>query len=436
MTDGAAGTADAWDPEQLRQLVAAYVARRGWEPSGGHGGVLVVDAWRVVPGRPGVVGVVADVLGRRVVLPIGLRALGDEARFLPGAKDPVLGLLDDDQGLAVAFVATADEETATSLLQAVVGIPPGAGGVRLLDPGPTSSTFVFGDEVALTVHDLLADDLDGRERMRVVEALAAAGFTGLPPTLAVWRRQGWVLGTVRAVPSGVVPAAGVALRSVRAVVSCVDEPADPSGGFAPEATALGGLCGRLHVALDRAFGRWPADPAAWSARVAGEVGRRAPHLAERPDVRRVLDDLAVLPVPCSAIRTYGDLCLGRVARTAAGWILVEPGEPGAGPSADGPGGEPFGVRRSPLADVADMLWAFGRAAAAGLAEHERDEAVPGPVAAVRAEAWERRVRRAFIAGYLAAPGVAALVPSDRRALRTITAALELERAVRSAPPGG
>lgn len=436
MSTSAAVGAGCGTTEQLRQLVAAYAARRGWEPGVGATGVLVVEASRVVPGRPGVVDVVADVHGRRVHVPLGLRAVGDEARFLPGAKDPVLGLLDDEDGLAVAFAALADEETATALLEAVVAAgEPAPGAVRLLDPGPASVSVTFADTVCLTVFEHWDDDAERRHWLRAVEALVAAGFTAAPPTLGVWRRHDRVLGAVRGVPRAATPGTAVAVRTVRTVLGAAEEPDDPTGGFAAEAASLGVLCGRLHVALDGAFGRWPGDPAGWSARVTADVRRRHPQLAERADVRRVLDELATLPVPGSVIRGHGDFCLGRVARTSGGWVLVEPGEPGAAPADAAVGGEPLGARRSPMADVADMLWSFGRAAAAGLAEHEREEGVPGLGARSRAEAWERRCRRAFIAAYLGVPGVAALVPRDRAALRTVATAFELERAVRDVTAG-
>ena len=62
---------------------------------------------------------------------------------------------------------------------------------------------------------------------------------------------------------------------------------------------------------------------------------------------------------------------------------------------------------------------------------------PGvPGLATLAQAWEARNRRAFVAGYLATPGIGGLVPTDREVVRNLVAVFELERAARlTRPPG-
>ena len=70
-------------------------------------------------GRPGIVDVVARVGERIVHLPLGLREPGGETKFLAGDEDPVLGVFEDDDGLAVAFDALHDAEVVTSLLRHV-----------------------------------------------------------------------------------------------------------------------------------------------------------------------------------------------------------------------------------------------------------------------------------------------------------------------------
>jgi predicted trehalose synthase len=87
--------------------------------------------------------------------------------------------------------------------------------------------------------------------------------------------------------------------------------------------------------------------------------------------------------------------------------------------------------RSPLADVADMLWSFGYVA--GAAAEERDPTGHEGLNEL-ADAWVDRNRRAFLAGYLGVPGISGLVPPGREALRVVTAAFELVRAAVHAVP--
>ncbi len=52
---------------------------------------------------------------------LGLRAPGDDVRFLADADDAPLGLLEDEHGMAVVFDALADAELSLLLLGAVGG---------------------------------------------------------------------------------------------------------------------------------------------------------------------------------------------------------------------------------------------------------------------------------------------------------------------------
>ncbi len=437
----------AVDRSTLARLVGAYTARRpGWQRAPGAAPV-VLDVADLVAGRPGVIDVVAAVGDAQVHVVLGLRAPGDEARFFPGMADPVLGLCEDAHGLAVAFDATADEQTSTALLEAVAGMPSSVSWAHRLQPASTSVTVAFDDRIGLTVLDRLTER--GARWMTLLQSLDDAGFNHLPGPVAFWRRGPYHLGMVREILPAATSGWAMALGSLRDLLASGGAPEHAGGDFAGEAERLGTMAARLHLALERVYGRRPGNVAAWSASVASAVRAGAPHLAERDDVRRVLDDLVTLPVPCLAIETHGDLHLGRVARTDQGWYLVD------GPDGDHawPGtGAPAGTFRSPLADVADMLWSLGHVAAVAVAESGpsagsegavgADAGVPDATAARRtarqlADAWERRNRRAFIGGYLAVPGIGGLVPPVRHALRTVTAAFELEQSVRRArPPAG
>ena len=93
--------------------------------------------------------------------------------------------------------------------------------------------------------------------------------------------------------------------------------------------------------------------------------------------------------------------------------------PGRGaPGADGP-------VRSPLADVADLLWSLHLAATGAGAERDPAERRPGPPGLD----WEARNRRAFLSGYLATPGISGLVGPDRNLVLRLVSFLELARSV-------
>jgi predicted trehalose synthase len=87
-------------------------------------------------------------------------------------------------------------------------------------------------------------------------------------------------------------------------------------------------------------------------------------------------------------------------------------------------GEDGPVYRSPLADVADLLWSLGAVAAE--AASERDPTGREGLGELAA-AWELRNRQAFFAGYLGVAGISALVPPGRETVRILVTAFELER---------
>jgi maltokinase len=141
--------------------------------------------------------------------------------------------------------------------------------------------------------------------------------------------------------------------------------------------------------------------------------------AEVPEVAALADALhgvyeavaaSVERVPVQ--RIHGDLHLGQLLRTDAGWHMVDfEGEP-ARPLADR-------VRlMTPLRDVAGMLRSFDYAARSLLADHAGDRSL-----AFRAQEWADRNRDAFCAGYAAATG------TDPREQAALLNACELDKAV-------
>jgi predicted trehalose synthase len=134
-------------------------------------------------------------------------------------------------------------------------------------------------------------------------------------------------------------------------------------------------------------------------------------------VKWLRESEARLPV----IRTHGDFHLGRTARTDQGWVVSDcaPG---------GVVGPQSAVRlRTPLGDVADLLWSMHRASSVAAAE--RDPTGRLGLAAL-GQAWEMRNRRAFVSGYLGTAGIGGLVGPDRDLVRRLVSFLELARSAR------
>jgi len=408
---------------QVTELMGTWVARH--HPSWTDHKVVVRQAEVVRPGRPALVDVVADAGGCTAHAVFGVRRPGSEVHLLRPAEEPVVGLFDDDGGLGVAMDALRDAELAALVLEAVTGDRPAGEPVRVVADDDDSVVLAFGERCALTVFARLAPGPD--PGVATLVALDEAGFNHLAAPLALWRRGGHDLGVVQ---EGLVGAAGgwaVALTSLRDLYASGGAPEEAGGDFGPEARALGTMTARLHLALDRAFGRRPVAVASWAAQVEQALAERDPGFLEEREVAETLSTLRAGTDALPAIRTHGDLHLGRTARTDQGWVLADCSPGGIPPGAPGP------VLRSPLADVADLLWSLHRVASAAAAE--RDPTGRSGLASL-ARAWEVRNRRAFLGGYLAVPGVGGLVPADRDLVRDLTAVFELERgAGRDGAPG-
>jgi maltokinase len=251
--------------------------------------------------------------------------------------------------------------------------------------------------------------------------LDEAGFNHLAAPVARWQRAGRDLGIVQEVAAGRADGWSLALVSLRDLFGSGVAPEDAGGDFAPEAHALGTMAGRMHVALDRAFGRRGGSVTGWMDEVEQVVNEADPGLLSKSGADKAIEALREARLSGTALRTHGDFHLGRTARTDQGWVLADC-EPGGQPAwADAP------LYRSPLADVADMVWSFHHVA--GLAAQEREPDDSGAFRAA-ALAWESRNRRAFMVGYLAVPGIGGLVPTDRDVIRNLAAVFEIERAAR------
>jgi len=135
------------------------------------------------------------------------------------------------------------------------------------------------------------------------------------------------------------------------------------------------MTARMHLALDRSFGRRSEDVTERVDSVERIVVAADPALFGRTRGGRGLRGVAGgQPARPGLCHTHGDFHLGRTARTDQGWVVAD----------CMPGGVPPGatdvVFRSPLADVADMLWSLHHVAS--VAASERDPTGRSGLAAV------------------------------------------------------
>jgi maltokinase len=423
VTPPGAGGAPLSETERLAlaEIVSSHMTRSSGEEEGVA--VQVLEAEVLSRGRPGIVDVVARVGDRTIHLPLGLREPGGETKFIAGDEDPVLGVFEDDLGLAVAFDALHDAEVVTALLWHAVAQEADPGRVRQIRHTPESVTMALEDRLAFTVFSELVDG--PRPGLGLLLALDEVGFNHIAAPVAVWRRSGRDLGIVQEFLAGASSGRALAVTSVRDLYASGGPPEMAGGDFGAEAHRLGTMAARMHLGLDEAFGRRPGDVKVWADAIEEAVRPVAPMLLERPDVAVLLDELRALTVPCHAIRSHGDFHIGRVARTEQGWYVIDFSPGGKPATVAGTSWGDDGVAfRSPLADVADLLWSLG--AVADEAAAERDPTGREGLGEL-ARAWERRNRQAFFAGYLGVAGISGLVPPGREAVRVLVSAFELER---------
>ena len=415
---------NAEQEQAVHRLVGAWLEER-----------LPVDAPAPVPdeitlrqvevlraGRPGLLDVVAEVGGRLAHVIVGLRRVGDEPRFLRPGDEAALGLFEDDDGLAVCLDALRDAELAPLVLATVRGVDPRPGTVAYLRDDEKVTVLDCGDRGDLTVFPWLRDG--PRAAVDLLVALDAAGFNHVAAPLVRWTWEGRDLGVVQEPMQGRSGGWALALTSLRDLFAAGGRPEAAGGDFGPEAHALGTMTARMHLALDRAFERRPGSVTDWVDAAEASIGQADPALLEAPGVADLTKGLRVADLRLPAIRTHGDFHLGRMARTDQGWIVSDCGPGGVLPGTSEP------TWRSPLGDVADLLWSLHEAST--MAAAERDPAGRLGVDQL-GRAWEARNRRAVLTGYLSTPGMAGLAGPDRDVVRNLVALLELARSVRPAP---
>ncbi|GLZ43398.1 aminoglycoside phosphotransferase [Actinokineospora sp. NBRC 105648] len=247
-------------------------------------------------------------------------------------------------------------------------------------------------------------------------ALASAGSTQVAAPVATVEDDDCVLGFAQRYLGDAAEGWATATASVRDLLAEGDLHAREVGGdFAGEASRLGAAVAQVHADLAEELGTQvdhdvDAGVAEMHARL-DAVLAEVPALAEHERTLREAFDAvrAVSAMPVQHI--HGDLHLGQVLRTTAGWVLIDfEGEPASAPRER--------VRmRSPLRDVAGMLRSFDYAALHLLAGDEPDNQ-----RLTRAAEWADRNRSAFCDGY-------ATVGEDPRADAALLRAFELDKAV-------
>ncbi|MCL5948654.1 MAG: hypothetical protein M1420_05795 [Actinobacteria bacterium] len=365
----------------------------------------IVDTVVLSPGRPGLLDVMVrhgDTLYHVVV---GLRAPADEARFFADCGSPVLGLYEDSDGLAVAVDALDDQEMVTALSRFILGssgikparrLPHGlTGTVRKEAFDGDSAVYVIDETVMCTIiRSLTAGKNPGIE---MLVALDDAGFNNMFAPIATWTRGGYDLGVLQEYMPGTSSGWDVALTSLRDLCSAQCAPQDAGADFAPEAYKIGEMLARMHLALDKAFGRYRMDMAAFLDGLGKWMVQGATD-GDHAGAYQCIQLLGEASVPFYQVRLHGSFDLNSVRRGEYGWYLGRVVEGASG-------GAPLFF--SPLYDLATLLLSLHDVALDALAE--RDPLSAGEVGRL-VEAWEDRNGRILIKGYLNVAGIVGIVP--------------------------
>ncbi len=408
--------------QALRTLVEAWLSHRPvseWHQEAPTE-ITLRRAEVIRPGRPGLLDLVAEVNGRLAHIVVGLRRSDDEPHFLRPGDEVVLGLLEDEDGLAVCTDALKDAQLAPLTLATIRGVDPRPGTVAFVRDDEQATVLDCGSRGDLWVFPWLHDG--PHPAVDFLEALDGAGFNHVAPPLGRWTWDRRDLGFVQEPLADRSGGWALAMTSLRDLYALGGRPEAAGGDFGPEAHALGTMTARMHLALDRAFDRHPEPVSAWVDGAEAAIAEADPALLEAPGMADLTKALRAADARLPVIRTHGDFHLGRTSRTDQGWVVSDCLPGGVLPGGTGP------IGRSPLADVADLLWSLHQASLE--AALERDPTGRLDLAPL-GQAWETRNRRAVLNGYLNTPGITGLTGPDRDVVRNLVAIFELVRSLRT-----
>ena len=417
-------------------LIAAHLPRQRWYASRNRPPqVDVVRADELRSDSPGLLRLIVDDGTSWWQLLLGTRPAGEFPPWLDGAVEAVLGDVITESGPTLVYDACRDPELALELFTFLVPDEKVAR-VRLLGGEQSNSSLIYDERIILKVFRRLRQGPN--PEVEITSALASVDFPWIATALAVARDEELDTDLAVAQPylAGGVDGWRMALTSLRDLFGVHDtqsmpvispdapppstDPSQAGGDFAGEAGRIGEVTAKVHVALSGVFGRHPGDAKEWAADLETQLERVSHPEVDAEAVRGVAAQLRSVEDPGPAIRVHGDLHLGQLLRTDAGWYVLDfEGEPA----------RPLEERRrprSPLRDVAGMCRSLHYAAMVGLVERRlaNDRGLQDA-----AHTWEERNRKAFLAGYRRVAHPAGLLPGDAASEAAVLAGFETEKAV-------
>jgi maltokinase len=330
-------------------------------------------------------------------------------------------------------------------------LPDGARGIHPLGRDQSNSSLVRDERELLKFFRKI--EASSSPELEMLQALHHAGFTGIAGPLGrVEYLQGAgeaaVLAILQPYLHNATDGFQLALTSLRDLYSVAEGAAgadalairqaiDEQGSdFTPEANRLGAIVGEMHLALasDRMPEEMRSVPATaemmqgWAAEMGADLDRL---FADHPERTQDLDRdrlqasfqaLRQVQGGGLAVRYHGDLHLGQLVRTDAGWTILDfEGEPSRSV-------EVRRRRSSPLRDVAGMLRSFNYASALALMERATADDPDWEHMLAYGDAWAEVNREAFWDAYVGAVGAGGLLP-DAEAVGTVLGAFEVQKAI-------
>ena len=336
-------------------------------------------------------------------------------RWDAGAEHTVIGSDGDRTG----YDAITDPEVAAKLLGLVGDCAdigpvafrrePGAQlgpdhPVRAMGAEQSNTSVVFADQTILKAFRRLTPGINPDIELN----RALVGNPHITALLGsweiIWDAEQYTLGMVSEFASGSSDGWSVAEARTRDLTSA-------DADFTAESHRLGEAVASVHLSLAEQLGsRVSAFPAQTLIERAHRIAELIPQVRERlPRIEERYRAVADEPMPEQ--RVHGDLHLGQVLHTPAGWLVIDfEGEPG----------QPLQERRRPdcpLRDVAGMLRSYDYVASQRLLTDSDGDLADA------ARDWVQANRKAFCDGYA---GVGGLNPWDSAG---VLLAYELDKAI-------